>query len=265
MHPTLFQIGAFAVGTHNAFMALGAIVGAIVFYLECRRRGELSEQMLWIAAGCMIAGAIGGKLSAIFGNIGDPSLSTSDVIFHGGRSILGGLTGGYLGVVFTKRMVRYHRPTGDLFAPATALGCAVGRIGCFLTELPGTPTTLPWGIRLHPEAVIRLPNCPSWCWTSPLHPSMLYESVFQLLMFLLLWTRLRFVSALDGELMKLYLLCYAIFRFFVEFVRGNEIFRFGLTRHQLFLIPVIILLAGYFIRWNACRSAGAAALAQGAA
>ena len=51
-----------------------------------------------------------------------------------------------------------------------------------------------------------------------------------------------------GELLKLYLLCYAVFRFAVEFVRGNEVVWNGLTRHQLFIIPVFVWLVVHFVR-----------------
>ena len=249
MHPVLFQIGGLIIGTHNAFMALGVACAAVVFYIECRRRRELSEQMLWIVAGTLIAGAIGAKLTAILGNIGAPRQPPlGALVLHGGRSILGGLTGGYIGAELTKRMVHYSRSTGDLFAPAAALGMAVGRWGCFFSELPGTPTSLPWGIRLTPLEVARTPNCPAYCATSALHPSFIYEIIFQTAMFVLIWTKLRWMPSLRGELMKLYLLCYAVFRFFVEFVRGNEVLWRGLTRHQLFLAPVILVLAVYFIR-----------------
>jgi len=45
-------------------------------------------------------------------------------------------------------------------APAVALGMAIGRIGCFLSEQVGTPTTLPWGLRLSDATLARIPNCP---------------------------------------------------------------------------------------------------------
>jgi phosphatidylglycerol---prolipoprotein diacylglyceryl transferase len=249
MHPILFQFGGVIVGTHNAFIALGVAAAAVVFVLECRRQGEISEQMLWIVGGALIAGAIGAKLTAILGAVGDPVRpALGPVIIHGGRSILGGLTGGYLGVLITKRMVHHDRPTGDLFAPAIALGMAIGRWGCFFSELPGTPTTLPWGIRLTPLQVMRIPNCPAYCQTAALHPSFAYEIVFHAVLFTLLWTRWRWQPSLRGELLKLYLLYYAIFRFAVEFVRGNEVVWNGLTRHQLFIIPVFVWLAVHFIR-----------------
>ena len=39
-----------------------------------------------------------------------------------------------------------------------------------------------------------------------------------------------------------------MFRFGVEFVRGNEVQAFGLTGPQLVLIPCVILLAAHFVR-----------------
>ncbi|PYP13275.1 MAG: diacylglyceryl transferase [Gemmatimonadetes bacterium] len=114
---------------------------------------------------------------------------------------------------------------------AVALAMAIGRWGCFFTELPGTPTTLPWAVRL--DGV-------------PRHPSFLYESAFQGAMFCGLWWWGRPHVRVPGDLFKIYLLAYAIFRFLVEFVRGNDVVWAGLTRPQLFLIPATAGLAVYF-------------------
>jgi prolipoprotein diacylglyceryltransferase len=85
-------------------------------------------------------------------------------------------------------------------------------------------------------------------WTGvPLHPSFAYEIAFHFLMLAVL-LRLRRRPDLRGELFKIYLLAYAVFRFLIEFVRGNEVVWAGLTRSQLFLIPSTLLLAGYFLR-----------------
>jgi prolipoprotein diacylglyceryltransferase len=52
----------------------------------------------------------------------------------------------------------------------------------------------------------------------------------------------------EGDLFKIYLLSYAVFRFFVEFVRGNPPLWNGLSASQLFLIPSTLLLVLYFVR-----------------
>lgn len=249
MHPILFQVGGFIVGTHNFFIALGVAAAGVVFFYECRRRGELSEQMLWIVAGALIGGALGAKLSAVIGSIGTPAQARfGAVLMHGGRSIVGGIAGAYIAVLLTKRVVAYPKHTGDLFAPGLALGMAVGRFGCFFSELPGSPTSLPWGIRLTPIQVALLPDCPEYCRTATLHPSFAYEILFDALMFGLIWFRWRARPELRDQLLKLFLLCYAVFRFLVEFVRGHEPIWHSLTGAQVFLLPVIVLLGIYFIR-----------------
>ena len=125
---------------------------------------------------------------------------------------------------------------------------AIGRIGCFLSEQVGTPTTLPWGLRLSKETLARIPNC-SYCLPGvALHPSFVYEIAFHGAMFVWLLWYWRPRITVEGDLFKIYLLAYAIFRFFVEFVRGNPVLWNGLTGSQLFLIPSTLLLAAYFAR-----------------
>ena len=252
VRPVLFHVtswaGAVGVPTHEFFVALGLLTAGVVFLVEGRRRGRLDEAMGWVVAGILLGGAIGARLSTLWGyvdNAADPSVMGA--VLDGGKSILGGLSGAYVGALVAKRLVGYHRSTGDLFAPAVALGMAVGRVGCFLTEQVGTPTSLPWGIRLSPEAAARIPHCP-WCASGvAMHPSMLYEIAFHLVAFVVV-LRLRGRLKVEGDVFKLYLLGYALFRFWVEFVRGGDQVLAGLTRPQLFLIPSSLLLAGYFAR-----------------
>jgi len=128
--------------------------------------------------------------------------------------------------------------TGDLFAPAVALGMAIGRIGCLLTELPGTPTGSSYGITLSPVAAARLGSTPGVA----LHPSFVYEIVFHATAFAVIWFWLRHRLLAPGETLTLYLAAYGIFRFFVEFIRGNEVVWEGLTKSQLFLLVTVPLI-----------------------
>ena len=249
MRPVLFHIGGWAVPSHEAFIFLGVVAATVVFWRRAERQGPFDERLLWIVAGTLFAGAIGAKVGTGWRYAAvthDHSLA--GIIARGGRSIVGGLAGAYLGAVLTKRLVGYRRRTGDLFAPAVALGMAIGRIGCFLSEQVGTPTTLPWGVRLSGETLARIPNC-SYCIPGvALHPSFIYEIAFHAAMFAWLLAYWRPRITVEGDLFKIYLLAYAIFRFFVEFVRGNPVLWNGLTGSQLFLIPSTLLLAAYFAR-----------------
>ncbi|HSK74865.1 MAG TPA: prolipoprotein diacylglyceryl transferase family protein [Thermoanaerobaculia bacterium] len=229
-------------------MMLGTAAAVAVFVAEGRRRGRLDDRLFAVLVGSLVCGALAAKLSTAWRYLASaPDPSLLGMLVSGGKSVLGGLAGAYLGALLTKRLIGYRDSTGDVFAPAVALGIGLGRIGCLLTEPPGTPTGLPWGVVVDAERAARIPGFPS-AWTGvPLHPSFAYEIAFHLVLFTVL-LRLRSRADLRGELFKLFLLAYAVFRFFVEFVRGNEAVWHGLTRSQLFLMPSALLLAGYFIR-----------------
>jgi phosphatidylglycerol:prolipoprotein diacylglycerol transferase len=244
VRPTL-HLGSLTLPSHDLFVLLGALAAALVFSHETRRRGLADERLLWIVAGTLMGGAIGAKLATVWRYVaftGDSSLE--GMLLRGGRSILGGLAGAYVGALVTKRLVGYPRKTGDLFAPAVALGMAVGRIGCLLTENPGTPTGGAWGVVLSPVQAAPIPGAVA---DVPLHPSFAYEIAFHLAAFGALWW-LRDRIDRPGELFKLYLIGYAGFRFAVEFVRGNQVAFAGLTRPQLFLLACAPLLVLHVVR-----------------
>ena len=234
-----WQVGAVAVPVHGLFVALGVLAATVVFTYEARRRGAVNEQSVVAVAGALIGGAVGMRLSGWARHLdfsANPNLAQAWQF--GSKSILGGLVGAYLGVLLAKRIGGYRGKTGDLFAPAVALGMAIGRIGCYLTEAPGRPTTLPWGV----HAPATTPECPGCVAGLAMHPSFLYEIVFQLTAFMVLMM-LRSKISRPGELFVLYIAAYALFRFFVEFFRANETVWLDLTRPQWFLLPSLMILA----------------------
>lgn len=246
MLPTLFSIGGLDVPTHSFFLTLGILTAVLVMVHESRRRGRLDQELVAVMAGALLFGALGAKLATVWRYVRlNPDPTLIGALVDGGKSILGGLAGAYIGALVTKKIVGYRGKTGDLFAPAIALGMAIGRVGCFLTEQIGTPSSLPWAISVDAATAARLPGSVEA--GVPMHPSFLYEIAFQLAIFAVLW-RLRGRIPVPGELFKIYLLSYAVFRFLVEFVRGNEVMWSGLSGSQLFLIPSTLLLLWYFYR-----------------
>ena len=183
MHPILFQLGPLTVMTHDAFTVLALAVGLAIYYRELRRRGWLGGPIVWISLAAVLGGAIGARVITswehleVYGALADRPFS--EVIEHSGKSILG------------RDRRRLHRDrarrsgrSATRARPATAI-CwrsrsrrSIGRVGCFLSELPlGTPTDLPWGISVSPAAAAAFARCPG-C-DVPMHPSMLYEIALQ--------------------------------------------------------------------------------------
>lgn len=229
---------------HGFFMATGIALGLLWFAGEKRRRG-LHDDRLWTLAGFAVAfGAIGARLLTWPRDLDPANLpSLSQWLLQGNTSIVAGLIGAWLGVLLGKRLTGYRSDTGDLFAPAVALAMTIGRVGCLLTELPGTPTGTAWGIVLTPEQAALLGG-PAGV---PLHPSFVYEIAFHAIAFALL-VAYRDRLPNPGDLFACYVAAYALFRFGVEFVRGNETVWYGLTRPQWVLLALLPLLARRVVR-----------------
>ncbi len=214
-----------ALDLHGVFVALGVAAAGVVFFVEARRRGVRDDRLWYLVLGALGGGAILMRLGTWLQHIDlRNNASLAEQWAFGNRSILGGLVGAWLGVHIAKRLCGYRMRSGDLFAPAVAAGMAVGRVGCLLTEP-------------HPDGT--------------LNDSFVYEIAFHALAFGLIWGWLRHRSTPSGELFVWYVAAYGVFRFLVEFARGNEVAWAGLTRPQLFLaVTVPLVLARIVWQWR---------------
>jgi prolipoprotein diacylglyceryltransferase len=249
MTPVLAELGPLTLFTHDVFTVAGILAGLALYYRALRRDRVLDGRIVLISLAAVAGGVIGARLITsweILDEVTAADLPLTYVVTHGPRSIIGGLAGGYLAIVLTKRALGYTLSTGDYYAAAIPLALMIGRVGCFLSELPlGTPTDLPWGMTVSAEAAAAFPRCPG-C-DGPMHPSMLYEVGFHALAFGLIAVRGPLLPV-RGDTLKAYLLAYGLFRFGVEFVRGNEVQALGLTGPQLVLLPLTALLVVHFVR-----------------
>ena len=227
MYPTLGDLLGLAlpVGTHATFVALGVLAAVVVFVVEARRRGHTDDRLLVVVTGALVGGALSMRLGTWLQHTDLRANATlAEQWAYGNRSVLGGLVGAWLGVHVAKRLCGYRLRTGDLFAPAVALGMAVGRVGCLLSEpRPGGGT--------------------NW--------SFLPEIAFHALTFAAIWAWLRHRPLPPGELFVWWVAAYGLFRFVIELDRGNEVVWAGLTRPQLFLaVTVPLVLLRIVLRWR---------------
>src|SRR5262249_41382661 len=138
--------------------------------------------------------------------------------------------------------------TADVFAPGIALGHSIGRLGCFSAGCCwGVSTHLPWAVTFRNPEASRLVGVPLGI---PLHPTQLYESLAELLIFVVLYRRIRKPHA-PGAIISLYLMLYSTARFVVEFVRYHEQANpFGgpLDTSQWISLGLLLLGAAYWLR-----------------
>ncbi len=108
----------------------------------------------------------------------------------------------------------------DIAAPSLALGQAIGRWGNFFNEEAfGTPTDLPWRLYISPQH-----RPPQYAQEEFFHPTFLYESLWDLLVFVLLigFFRTRLERA-PGALFLTYLGLYSVGRFITEALRTDAL------------------------------------------
>lgn len=242
MYPILFHIAGLPIYAHGLFLALGMLVGLLMLIAEARRRRWPKEELIPIALAAFVGGMIGARLSILLflGTRTAPVVLNMYTLFDprvGPGSIMGGLIGAYIGGYIASRAIGKAGCACDAFAPAIALGTAVGRVGDFLAAEDGLgkATTLPWGVPTPGVDYL-------------VHPTPLYDAAFNLIWFAILMLLRDRPAMQNGNLLKLGLAGYAVFRFGVEFVRNNPVVALGLTGPQLACLLLLGALALYYGR-----------------
>jgi phosphatidylglycerol:prolipoprotein diacylglycerol transferase len=171
------------------------------------------------------------------------------MIRQGGLGIFGAIAGGVLAVFIYARWQKLNFLTWvDIAAPGLALGQAIGRWGNFFNqELYGYPTTVPWGIPIDPQ--YRLPQFSNLPATTRFHPTFLYESIWNLLVFVaLMYIGRRYYDRLkSGDVFLLYAILYPLGRFFVEFQRPDAWMMGPLAAAQVFSLLIISAAVGLLV------------------
>ena len=242
--PILFEIGPVAIRYYSLSYIIGILLGGYYLnYLNSKiqliksNKKDIEDLLFRIVVGVIIGGRFGYVFfynsSYYFQHIGEIFY-----IWQGGMSFHGGVIGCALGVLYHSRKVKQSFFSYmDLVACSSAIGLFFGRIANFINgELYGKETDLPWGVVFPTSA------------GKAMHPSQLYEAFLEgAVTFLILFfaSKKEFFQKKAGSLSGLFLICYAISRILVEFVRIPDaqigyLFSF-ITMGQLLSIPMLIL------------------------
>lgn len=236
--PVLIPLGSWRVHPH-AFFEVLAYLGAAAMFLRLRRRhGDrlTGTDRLSLVTAIFVGALVGSRMLAWFDN---PEARASGLgALMAGKTLVGGLLGGWIATEVEKRRIGIRQPTGDLYVFPAIAGIAIGRIGCFLSGLPdgtyGTATSLPWGIDFG-DGIAR-------------HPAALYESVFVIALGLALvpvWRR-----GAAGHTFKLFAVSYLVFRLLVDTIKPGVPLAWGLTAIQWACACGLIYYAQWYARWR---------------
>jgi phosphatidylglycerol:prolipoprotein diacylglycerol transferase len=272
MNPVLIQLGPLQVHWYGLLIVAGAVLAAWLATIEAKRRHEDPEHVWSLLIWVLIFGIIGARLYHVFSTpTGDFAgwayyrQHPLDIIafWNGGfrgLGIYGAVIGGVLAVAFYARrhglkLLRWL----DILTPGLLLAQAIGRMGNRINqELYGPTTNLPWAFHINPTYPCQEPigspqacgvpdrltdAARQWYATHGFHPTFYYEALWNLVGFGLLWFGgRRLVRWLrDGDIFFLYLIWYAVGRFWVEMFRPDA-WRLGtLATAQWFAFAGIVL------------------------
>lgn len=218
---------------YAVFVGLGLVLGYLAKSMEERRLQILSStHRKWVTAGALIGAMIGAKLGLLLYLPFDAwkqSLAELLLSEWGGRTILGALFGGFVGVELVKKALGITIATGDPYAIGLPLGQALGRVGCFIGGCC-------YGQALGESSPLRSAGLVT-------HPAQLYEGALDLIVAVTLFS-IRKRPRAPGLLFRYYLLSYASIRFVMDFFRGDEKQMLGLLSYaQWFALACGIALS----------------------
>jgi phosphatidylglycerol:prolipoprotein diacylglycerol transferase len=221
VHPVLFEIGSFAVGTYALFALLGLVAGLWVSSWLASRDGldrlQFVETGLWGFVVAIVTAKVFGVLTHL--DTEDPVEAAREVLRYGGHFYAGFLGGvAFVVILFHRRGIEGLRGL-DHLAPGLALAHALGRVGCFMAGCCwGKACDLPWAVTFTSERARDLIGVPLHV---PLHPTQLYEAVAELVIGgVLVWAALRRPS-FRGRQFLVYVVLYGGVRFVLEAFRDD--------------------------------------------
>ena len=248
MHPVFLKIGSFELASYGVMTALG-YMAACLYFLPRLKKINLDKDTFWNLIFIAFVGAIvGAKLLFILLNwdqLGATFAQKITNIFHDfryGFVFFGGMIVSVCALlIYMKKMNLPILKVSDFLIVGLPLGHCLGRIGCFLAGCCyGRHTTMPWGVTFTDTHSLVAPDLLG----VPLHPTQLYESAANLLLFLLL-AKLYNKPHKDGTILLIYIACYSLLRFVIEFFRGDYrgAFVLGLSPSQC--IAILISLVAF--------------------
>ncbi len=240
LDPIIFSIGHFRIGWYGVFMALGVGVALWLTVREAKRRGiapdEIYNGAFWVVG----AGIVGARLLHVLDNWQTYVKNPAAIFGTDGLAIYGALIGGFIAVVIYVRVRQLALGRLlDATAPGIPLAQAIARIGCFINgDNYGVPTNppLPWSV------IWTSPNAMVPDRTVAYQPAQLYELVWDLLVFGIIW-RLRDRVRGDGVLFLAYATLYSFGRLFISFVREDNIYFANLRQAQIIALAIMALAA----------------------
>ena len=231
--PNAFTLFGRDIKWYAIIILTGMILAVLFSIYEGKRTGVSTDTILDIALICIPTGIICARIYyVIFQWEQYDSFWEMLQIWNGGLAIYGGIIGGTVSAFiycYVKKVS--FGELADLGGFGFLIGQAIGRWGNFMNgEAYGCETSLPWGMVIEYETMY------------PVHPTFLYESLWNVIGFLLLFFY-RKHKKFSGEIFLLYVVWYGLGRAWVEGLRADSLYLFesGIRVSQLLAISAVVV------------------------
>ena len=216
-----FTVFGIDVAWYGVIIVCAMILAIFYIYFRSGRSGLIIDDLIDIAFAGIVPGIIGARLYYVFfDHLKNPTHYTTFKeiinIRSGGLAIYGGIIFGAIGVLVMMKIKKIHTlKFFDVLAPGVMIAQAVGRWGNFFNaEAYGSETTLPWRMRI----VFSSSNM------IEVHPTFFYESLWNVIGFILINLVVLKHKKYDGQSLLSYLAWYGIGRMFIEGLRQDSLY-----------------------------------------
>ncbi|MCI2948135.1 prolipoprotein diacylglyceryl transferase [Staphylococcus caledonicus] len=240
--PTAFNLGPLSIKWYGIIIAVGILIGYFIAQESLKYVGLHKDTLVDIIFYSAIFGFLMARIYFVIFQWPYYMENPGEIpkIWHGGIAIHGGLIGGFItGIIVCKIKNLNPFQIGDIVAPSIILAQGIGRWGNFMNhEAHGGPVSRSFLENLHiPDFIINNMYIEGVYY----HPTFLYESVWDILGFIILITVRKHLRV--GETFTLYLIWYSVGRFFIEGLRTDSLMLTSNIRVAQ-LVSVILIIIG---------------------
>jgi prolipoprotein diacylglyceryl transferase len=256
----VWHLGPVPLRAYALFIIVGIVVALVLGDRRWDARGGQRGVIYDIALWAVPFGLVGGRLYHVITDwrtyFGDDGAGVAGAlrIWDGGLGIWGAVALGGVGAWIGCRQHGIPLPAfGDAIAPGIVLAQAIGRLGNYFNqELYGRPTTLPWGLEIYERrdaagALDTLNGASTGQLIEVVHPTFLYELLWNLLIFAALVYIDRRFKIGHGRLFAIYVAGYCLGRFWIELMRSDVATHFAGIRVNSFTSTFVFIGAVVYI------------------
>ncbi len=247
----LIDAGNFRVAWYGIIITVGIVIAVFLTCRNAKKEGFTTDDVLDYAIWVVLFGILGARLYYVAMTWDGRYETFLDVfaIWNGGLAIYGGIIGGALTIIVISRMkeknvIKFF----DMVAPAVMIAQAIGRWGNFFNaeaygsilkyEFLGKTfetsrfagMAIPWIMTVQPNAEAI---------TTYAHPTFLYESLWNIIGFILIMLRYR-NKKFDGQILFSYIVWYGFGRMFIEGFRTDSLYLGNVRISQLLALGCVM-------------------------